>query len=142
MTDQRVWGIARRAAELLPEPPAAHDAFGYLAWQELVLSTAQRLQWLLDRDGIRTPCRDEPTTLTLTPRSDRLDADALLALTGLLANDDTAAGEVALARAVANCREPGSVPGTHQAPLPHRRSATAGRRRRAHSLGTAVLPRG
>lgn len=35
--------MAQQAAMLLPEPPAAHDIDGYLAWKELVWSTAMRL---------------------------------------------------------------------------------------------------
>lgn len=35
--------LARRIAELLPEPPSPDDPFGYLAWEELVLTAAGRL---------------------------------------------------------------------------------------------------
>lgn len=40
---ERVTDLARRAAELLPEPPPADDTWGYREWEALVLDTAARL---------------------------------------------------------------------------------------------------
>ncbi len=102
MTEIRVVELARKAAELLPEPPAAHDAFGYLAWEELVVSTARRLQWLLgDAAMAPSPVTGAATTLTLQPGTARLDGQALLTLSGLLAAGDDFACEGALIEAMA-----------------------------------------
>ncbi|WP_131831466.1 hypothetical protein [Pseudofrankia asymbiotica] len=76
--------VARRAAGLLPEPPAAHDSYGYLAWEELVLSTAQRLQRLLSHEALTTP---PAASLALAPETGHLDAESLLTLAVLLAHD-------------------------------------------------------
>jgi hypothetical protein len=96
----RVLELARRAADLLPEPPAAHDAFGMLAWEELVLSTARRLQAHLDVATLLAP----PTAPTLRrrPASARLDADSLITLAVLLAHtDDATCGDLACAAVLA-----------------------------------------
>ncbi|MEX5635417.1 hypothetical protein [Parafrankia sp. FMc2] len=77
--------VARRAAELLPEPPPAHDSYGYLAWEELVLSTARRLQRLLSYETLATT---PAASLALVPGTGRLDAEFLLTLSVLLAQDD------------------------------------------------------
>ena len=102
MTEDCVVELARKAAELLPEPPAAHDPFGYLAWEELVVSTARRLQWLMPIAETASPALSSEG-LTLQPGTARLDALALLTLAGLLAAGDDAACEGALTRAVASC---------------------------------------
>jgi hypothetical protein len=86
VADERAQQVARLAAGLLPEAPPAHDAFGYLSWEELVLSTARRLQWLLDDATLLAPprvCRPRPGV------SGRLDGDALLTLAVLLVHDDS-----------------------------------------------------
>lgn len=84
MADERAQQVARQAAALLPEPPPSHDAFGYLAWEELALSTARRLQRLLDDATLRS--RSFATPRSSTPG--RLDGDTLLALAVLLVHDD------------------------------------------------------
>ncbi len=84
MPDVRAQQMARRAAELLPEPPPSHDAFGYLAWEELVLSTARRLQRLLDDRTLGS----RPLAVPTLAVPGRLDGDALLALAVLLVHDD------------------------------------------------------
>ena len=55
---ERVTTMAHRAAELLPEPPPAGDLDGYLAWRELVWSTAVRLSALA---GCTLASRDSAT---------------------------------------------------------------------------------
>jgi hypothetical protein len=62
--------LAQRAAELLVEPPEAHDAFGFLAWEELVLSTAARIGRIAGC-ALESPsdpgCEEEqPTTTSVT----------------------------------------------------------------------------
>ena len=99
--------LADEAARLLPEPPAGHDAFGYLAWEELVVDTARRLALFSGGLGDLEPASD---VLTLTPHTRRLDGRGLLSLATIV-NDDPCAGERALWLAVTNsdlgdCAEP------------------------------------
>ncbi|MFJ3667392.1 hypothetical protein ACIPSE_13140 [Streptomyces sp. NPDC090106] len=101
MADESVMACARRAAELLPEPPAAHDSFGYLAWEELVLSTARRLQRLMDEAELRAHPQD--TALALSPATGRLDAPSLLNLAARLTRDDGVHCADLLATAVTDC---------------------------------------
>jgi hypothetical protein len=91
--------LADEAARLIPEPPASHDAFGYLAWEELVVTTARRLSLIAGTDECST------AAITLTLRSGRLDGRALLTLATLLTDpSDSQAGERALWEAVAHTR--------------------------------------
>lgn len=85
VADERAMTVARRAAELLPGPPPAHDGYGYLAWEELVLSTARRLQRLLSHETLATP---PAPSLALARGTGRLDAEFLLTLSVLLVHDD------------------------------------------------------
>lgn len=101
MADESATAIARQAAELLPEPPAAHDSFGYLAWEELVLSTAHRLQRLLDDATLMT--RPQATALVLSPVTGRLDGASLLDLAARLAHEDAVHCAALLAAAVTAC---------------------------------------
>lgn len=104
MADERVTEVAQRAADMLPEPPAAHDAFGYLAWEELVLSTARRLQWLMELPPHNGPT-GTPLDLALAPLAGHLDGTALLTLAALLWHAaDTGSCEALLARSVARSR--------------------------------------
>jgi hypothetical protein len=50
---ERVTVLAQRAAALLPEPPHEDDAFGFLAWEELVLTTARRIGDLAGDDLLK-----------------------------------------------------------------------------------------
>lgn len=140
MTEIRVEEMARKAAELLPEPPAAHDPFGYLAWEELVVSTARRLQWLMD-DPEPSASVDLPVALTLQPGTARLDGQALLTLARLLATGDDTACEGVLTQAVTTCQG-ASVRtqrhGRHQRHPARRRPALA----HFFSRGVALAPRG
>lgn len=43
MDTERIWNLAARAAELLPDAPNCHDALSWLSWRELVWDTAYRL---------------------------------------------------------------------------------------------------
>lgn len=100
MTIERVTSLARQAAYVLPEPPAAHDAFGYLAWEELVVSTARRLAHLAD---IAPSTSSHPSRgdVRLDPATGALDAASLLALSALLADTgDVGACSAALVGAV------------------------------------------
>lgn len=100
MTIERVASLAHRAAEVLPEPPAAHDAFGYLAWEELVLSTARRLADLAD-SAPSTSSHPSRYDVRLDPASGALDAASLLALSTLLGETgDVGACSAALVGAV------------------------------------------
>jgi hypothetical protein len=139
VTEIRVEEMAHKAAELLPEPPAAHDPFGYLAWEELVVSTARRLQWLMG-DAEPSGSVELPVTLTLQPGTARLDGQALLTLARLLAAGDDTACEGVLTQAVTTCQG-GSVRtephGRHQRHPLRRRPAHA----RLSSRGVAVAPR-
>ena len=115
--------LARQAADLLPEPPAAHDAFGYLAWEELVVTTARRLAWIAGGDLGAIPAGDD---LHRDAATDRLDAATLLALAAVVAaTSDVQACEAALARAVADCRARIAVPAQRTRGCLH----VAGRRR-------------
>ncbi|RMB83799.1 hypothetical protein [Streptomyces shenzhenensis] len=101
MAYESATAVAWRAAELLPEPPAAHDSFGYLAWEELVLSTARRLQRLLDDTTLMT--RPQAAALVLAPGTGRLDGTSLLALAARLAHEDGIHCADLLATAVTEC---------------------------------------
>ena len=96
MTWNQATALAEQAADLLPEAPAEHDSFDYLAWEELVLSTARRLLWAAG---------GELNAQTHTPRLDaltgRLTGTDLLALAALTADPTSCAGELALGRALA-----------------------------------------
>ncbi|GAA1948191.1 hypothetical protein GCM10009798_04200 [Nocardioides panacihumi] len=83
MANERVEMLAEQAAALLPGPPAVHDAFGYLAWEDLILSAVRRLQSLAD---------DVPALAAAGARlpSLQLDGTGLLVLAARLANDDAA----------------------------------------------------
>ena len=71
--------LARRIAELLPEPPSPDDPFGYLAWEELVLTAAGRLG-LQARLHLRTlSCRRAGT-----PDSHRVTWQDLIRLASLV----------------------------------------------------------
>jgi hypothetical protein len=138
VTDQRLWNMARQAAALLPGAPSSHDSFGYLAWEELVLSTARRLLQF----GADVPAG--PPTLQLEPVSARVDASALISLAGLLAARDDAACERALSDGVSVSRgehttpvaTPAAVHTCHR-PAAHARSAA----RTPARLGLAFAPR-
>jgi hypothetical protein len=101
--DERMMQLAQRAAELLPVPPAAHDAFGYLAWEELVMSTARRVHQLAGAPQLHPGHSGRaPACVALEPDAVRVSAGTLLRLGALLAvSDDTTACEGVLARAVA-----------------------------------------
>jgi hypothetical protein len=101
VADEIAMAVARRAAELLPEPPAAHDSFGYLAWEDLVLSTARRLQRLLDDATLMT--RPQAAPLVLSPGTGRLDGTSLLALAARLAHEDGIHCADLLATAMTEC---------------------------------------
>ncbi|MBM9464099.1 hypothetical protein JL108_11620 [Aeromicrobium sp. YIM 150415] len=110
MIEERVIALAHRAAELLPEAPAVDDAFGYLAWEELVLSTVGRLHWV---SGNSLPVALESDVL-LDPKTIRLDVMSLLALTSLLASDATSHRcENALSDAVAAVRASTAAAAAH-----------------------------
>ena len=147
MTEVRVVEMARKAAELLPEPPASHDPFGYLAWEELVVSTARRLHWLMGdaEPASRSESSAElPTALTLQPGTARLDGEALLVLAGLLATGDDLTCEGVLTQAVATCLVAPQGAGCHDR---HPRHQPGARRRpdfvrgRRTPRGVAVAPR-
>ena len=131
MTEVRVLEMARKAAELLPEPPAAHDPFGYLAWEELVVSTARRLQWLMADAEFASPDAF-PRALTRQAGTARLDAQALLTLAGLLATGDDTACEGVLTQAVVTCL--GAPHGAHLHDR-HPRHQPGARRRPAFDRG-------
>ena len=98
MADERMMSMAGKVASLLPEPPASHDAFGYLAWEELVLAAAQRLRAYLPDSAFQRPVR--LSCLSLSPETGRLAAGSLTALAGLLAHEvDTASCEALLLQA-------------------------------------------
>lgn len=98
MADERMMLMAGKVASLLPEPPASHDAFGYLAWEELVLAAAQRLRAYLPDSAFQRPVR--LSCLSLSPETGRLAAGSLTALAGLLAHEvDTASCEALLLQA-------------------------------------------
>lgn len=98
MADERMMLMAGQVAALLPEPPASHDAFGYLAWEELVLTAAQRLRAYLPDSALQRPVRLSP--LSLSPETGRLAAGSLAALASLLAHGvDTARCEALLLQA-------------------------------------------
>ncbi|WP_238005762.1 hypothetical protein KZZ52_43530 [Dactylosporangium sp. AC04546] len=67
--------LARRAADLLPEPPRAGDADGYRAWRDLVLSTAARIAAVADLRGL-----DIPASHAGLSRYSRVTWQTLLAL--------------------------------------------------------------
>ena len=79
----RMLTLVRRAAELLPGPPRAHDAYGFLAWEELVMDTVARigelagpeLPRLMRRSGARLP------------KDGVLDVRGLLWLAGMVVHD-------------------------------------------------------
>jgi hypothetical protein len=99
VVDARVLELARQAAELLPEPPAPHDAFGMLAWEELVLSTARRLQAFLDDATLLAP--PATTRLHCASASGRLDGASLITLAVLLIDADDHHCEALLHEALA-----------------------------------------
>lgn len=120
--------LAAEAARLLPEPPAGHDAFGYLAWEELVVDTARRLSHL------GADCAAEP--VTLTPHTRRLDGAALLSLATLVADaTDPEAGQRALWLAVTSedraSQEPGLLRAERSSHGHGPTNRRANRRRRA-----------
>ncbi|MBK1787085.1 hypothetical protein [Prauserella cavernicola] len=43
MDIERIWKLARRAAEVLPGAPESGDVLSWLSWRELVWDTAYRL---------------------------------------------------------------------------------------------------
>jgi hypothetical protein len=87
--------LADEAARLLPEPPAGHDAFGYLAWEELVLSTARRLAQFGEFP------EHGAGRVALGTRSHRLDGTSLLSLASLLVGHaDATVAEESLSQAV------------------------------------------
>jgi hypothetical protein len=79
VVDECVLRMADRVAELLPEAPGAHDAFGYLAWEELVLSSARRIQARLDSATLLAGAPQGAVSLA------RLDGRALVTLAVTLA---------------------------------------------------------
>lgn len=109
VADERVLAISRRVAPLLPEPPAPHDAFGYLAWEELVLATARRLRPYLADDEITSHTR--LPALRFSPVTGRLGAESLATLAIVLARDvDPASCEALLLDALAACRTGAELP--------------------------------
>ncbi|TQC49224.1 hypothetical protein EEB14_11115 [Rhodococcus sp. WS4] len=84
MADERMMLMAGQVASLLPEPPAWHDAFGYLAWEELVLTAAQQLRAYLPDAAFQGPVRRSP--LSFSPETGRLAAGSLTVLAALLAH--------------------------------------------------------
>lgn len=109
MADERMLAMARQVAPLLPEPPAPHDAFGYLAWEELVLTTARRLRpYVLDDDTTR---HARLPALRFSPVTGRLGAESLATLAIVLARDvDPASCEALLLDALAACRTGAQLP--------------------------------
>lgn len=97
MADETGTQLARKAASVIPEPPAAHDPFGYLAWEELVLCTATRLG-ALDADPV--PARRASGLLHISPVTGRLDAESLTALAVVVQDDSTSAGAALLQMSV------------------------------------------
>lgn len=85
MADERMLTMARQVAPLLPEPPAPHDAFGYLAWEELVLSTARRLHPYLPADEITSHV--PLPALRFSALTGRLCAESLVTLAIVLAHE-------------------------------------------------------
>lgn len=71
---ERVAAIAQQAAELLPAAPAHWDVEGYMAWRELVWSTATRLSVIAGRslDG-RDPQVTEPALVGVITAHQLLD---------------------------------------------------------------------
>ncbi|MGW5145744.1 hypothetical protein [Rhodococcus koreensis] len=98
MADERMMLMAGQVASLVPEPPAWHDAFGYLAWEELVLTAAQWLRAYLPDAALQCPPRRSP--LSFSPETGRLAAGSLTALATMLAHEvDTASCEALLLQA-------------------------------------------
>lgn len=79
----RMFTLVQRAAELLPGPPRAHDAYGYLAWEELAMDTVVRIGELAGPDL--------PQLMRLSgarlPKDGVLDERGLLWLAGMVAHD-------------------------------------------------------
>lgn len=98
----RVAVLARRAADILPEPPAADDLDGYRAWEELVLYAAMRVSAIAGGDG--------SVATSVGPRSRRrVTWRALLDLASVEPPDADELGRPG----------PGAVPGDdRRAPLP------------------------
>jgi hypothetical protein len=106
--DCAMW-MARQAAELLPEAPPIHDSFGYLAWEELVISVAERLRPFLATSA--APVTEAPQP-RLSPASGRLTPTFLLTLASALDQDAAVCScEALLFETVASVRsaESGSV---------------------------------
>ncbi|MFC9552113.1 hypothetical protein ACFTWF_14775 [Rhodococcus sp. NPDC056960] len=98
MADERMMLMAGQVASLLPEPPASHDAFGYVAWEELVLTAAQWLRAYLPDVALQGPVRR--SRLSFSPETGRLATGSLTALATLLAHEvDTASCEALLLQA-------------------------------------------
>ncbi|MCU1483043.1 MAG: hypothetical protein JWQ19_3829 [Subtercola sp.] len=57
---ESIVALARRAAALIPGPPADGDALGYLAWRELVWGTALRIGEIADDILHREPASANP----------------------------------------------------------------------------------
>ena len=75
--------LARRAARLLPAPPDTGDAFGMLAWEELVLATAKRLGMVA-----RCDTRHLPPDVVMPAPGTKVTWQTLLKLGALLYSDD------------------------------------------------------
>ena len=79
----RMFTLVRRAAELLPGPPRAHDAYGYLAWEELAMNTVAQIGELAGPDL--------PQLMRLSgarlPKDGVLDVRGLLWLAGMVSQD-------------------------------------------------------
>ncbi|OCB22486.1 hypothetical protein [Mycobacterium intracellulare] len=43
MDIERLWSLAERAADLLPDAPGSDNVLDWMSWRELVWETAQRL---------------------------------------------------------------------------------------------------
>lgn len=97
MADERVTELAREIASLIPEPPAAHDPFGYLAWEEIVLGAATRLGAL---GSDRRSAESLQGLLHISCVTGRLDAEALTTLAMVVQDAGTAAGEPLLQMSV------------------------------------------
>ncbi|MFJ9390861.1 hypothetical protein ACIRON_18690 [Nocardioides sp. NPDC101246] len=109
MADERLMVMARQVAPLLPEPPAPHDAFGYLAWEELVLTTARRLRSYVP-DDVTTSHTPLPT-VRFSAATGRLCAESVTTLAVTLARDvDTAPCETLLLDALAAFRTVAGFP--------------------------------
>lgn len=93
MAGEQVTELARRTASVIPEPPGAHDPFGYLAWEELVLGAAARLGALSPAPA---PTDWSQGLLDISPATGRLEAQALTSLAAVLYDGGTAAGAALL----------------------------------------------